>query len=255
MSRIIRLTVLAFGLLGAGACLIGPGTSRSAGSEASAPRVAVSERSRGTPVANAVWVLSPVGLNIRSAPDPNSTRLTTVGQSARLDVSESQKVGSDTWLHVKTQSGQSEGWVVDRRDLVIHTPVSLHVETGAGWSILFPADWSPTSGNPATFTSAPGDPRGGSMLVQSAADPAQLVASPLAPGKEQRQESPIEVYGLTTFLTIYKLDAGGFEYDVRAQFPRSKVAYLFDYKETRATGADTSFFVQLLGSVIVPGEG
>jgi hypothetical protein len=249
------LKVVAFALLGGVACVINPGSSSHSGSPATAPRVSASEVPSAPGPGTAVYVLAPLGLNIHSAPDSSAPKITTIGQSARLDVTETNKVGSEIWLHVTSQSGQFAGWVLDRPDLVTHQRVSLHVESGAGWSILFPADWSPTSGNPATFTGAPGDTLGSSMLIQTAPDPAQLLATPTTAGKELRQESPIEVYGLTTFLTVYRLDSGGYEYDVKAQFPKSKVAYLFDYKQTRAKDANTTMFKQLLDSVIVPGEG
>ncbi len=203
---------------------------------------------------NTVWVISAVGLNVRSAPDPQANRLTTLTQGARLDVSEKQTVGSDTWLHVKSEGGQVEGWVLDRADLVIHRAVSLHVEQSTGYSVLFPAEWSPATGNPATFT-GPSSPDGGSLLIQVADDPAKLAATPMSPGREVRQESPIEVYGRTTFLTIYRSDGGGFEYAVKVQFPKSKAAYLLDFKQPGGSDPDTTLFKQLLTSLIVPGEG
>ena len=144
--------------------------------------------------------------------------------------------------------------MLDRPDLVIHRSVSLHVEQGSGYSILFPSEWAPASGNPATFA-GPSTPDGGTMLVQTADDPAKLTATPTAPGHELRQESPIEVYGRTTFLTIYKLDAGGYEQSVKVQFPKTKVAYLFDFKQPAGGDGSTALFKQLLSSVIVPGEG
>jgi Bacterial SH3 domain len=250
---IIRLAIAAFVLAGTlSACVINP---PSTASTASAPRVQVTELPpKSGLAATRVWVLSTVGLNVRSAPDPGADRITTLTQTAQLDISEKRTVGQDTWLHVKTQSGQYEGWVVDRPDLVIHRAVALHVEQGSGYSILFPAEWSPASGNPATFTGSSG-PDGGSLLVQTADDPAKLTAIPTAAGKEVRQESPIEVYGRTTFLTIYKSDSGGFEYAVKVQFPKTKVAYLFDFKQQSGSDAHTSLFKQLLSSVIVPGEG
>lgn len=236
------------------ACVVNPPSS---GTTASAPRVQVTLLPTGGPSANSVWVISTVGLNVRSDPDPQSSRLTTLVQGARLDVSGKQSVGTDTWLHVKTESGQFEGWVIDRPDLVIHRSVSLHVEQGSGpgtgYSIMFPSEWSPVSGNPATLT-GPSGPTGGSMLIQTSDDPAKLTATPLSPGKELRQQAPIEVYGRTTYLTIYKLDAGGFEYDVKVQFPKTKAAYLFDYKQPGGTDADTSLFVQLLASAVISGE-
>jgi hypothetical protein len=249
---IIRSTIGVLALAGAlAACVINPPSS---GSTASAPRIQVTEQARSGLSASSVWVVSAVGLNVRSAPDPQADRVTTVTQSARLDISEKRTVGSDTWLHVKTESGQFEGWVLDRPDLVIHRAMSLHVEQTSGYSVLFPAEWSPMSGNPATFT-GPSGPTGGSLLIQTADDPAKLTATPSSGGHELRQESPIEVYGRTTFLTIYKLDAGGFEYAVKVQFPKTKVAYLLDFKQPGGSDPDTSLFKQLLDSVIVPGEG
>jgi hypothetical protein len=252
VTPIIRLTFVALALLAGAACVINPSSN---GRTASGGRVTVTEQPHSGVSTNAVWVLSAVGLNVRSAPDVQSTRLTTLAQGVRLDISEKRTVGSDVWLHVKTEGGGAEGWVLDRTDLVIHRAVSMHVEQSSGYSVLFPAEWSPVSGNPATFTGA-STPDGGSMLIQTADDPAKLMVTPLSPGHELRQESPIEVYGRTTFITLVKLDAGGFEYDVKVQFPKTKAAYLFDFKQPPSAGdANTSLFKQLLASVIAPGEG
>jgi len=252
VTPIIRLTLLAaLALMGAAACLVNPPDN---GRTASGGRVTVTERPPSGATANAVWVISPVGLNMHSAADINSDRVATLAQSVRLDISEKRTNGSDTWLHVKSEGGNAEGWVLDRPDLVIHRSVSLHVEQGSGYSILFPAEWSPVTGNPATFT-GPSSPDGGSMLIQTSDDLTKLMPNPISPGHELRQESPIEVYGRTTYITLYKLDAGGYEYDVKLQFPKSKVAYLFDFKQPGNGNADTSLFKQLLASVIVPGEG
>lgn len=200
-------------------------------------------------------MLSTVGLNVRSAPDPQAQRIATVTQSVRLDVSETRKIGSDNWLHVSAQSAQVEGWVLDRADLIIHRAVSLHVSSSAGFSILFPSEWAPSSGNPTTFT-GPSTADGGSMLIQTGDDPSKLLATPTAAGRELRQESPVEIYGRTTYLTIYRLDAGGYEYDVKVQFPKTKVYYLFNFKQPAARAEpDTGLFKQLLASAIVPGEG
>lgn len=246
----MTISAAALGLLAA-ACVVNPPAN---GRTASSGRVTVTEQPPSGVSANAVWVVSPVGLNVRSAPDLQATRITTLSQSVRLNISEKRAVGSDTWLHVKSEGGNAEGWVLDRPDLVIHRAVSLHVEQGTGYSVLFPSEWSPVSGNPATFT-GPSSPDGGSMLIQAADDPAKLMPTPISPGHELRQESPVEVYGRTTFITLYKLDAGGNEYDVKLQFPKTKAAYLFDFKQPGNRDADTSLFKQLLASVIVPGEG
>ena len=252
MTQIIRLTLCgALGLVLGAACVINPSSNPGA---ASAGRIAVSEVPKTVISNSSVWVVSAVGLNIHSSPDINATRIATVAQSVRLDVSEKSTVGAATWLHVKSEGGNAEGWVLDQPDLVIHRQVSLHVEQ-SGWSILFPSEWSPVSGNPATFTGSSGA-TGGTMLIQTADDPSKLMATPISPGHELRQESPIEVYGRTTYLTVYKSDAGGFEFDVKLQFPKTKIAYLLDFKQPTGTGdGDTTLFKQLLDSVIVPGEG
>jgi hypothetical protein len=245
----LRLCAVLGLLLGA-ACVINPSSNPGA---ASAGRIAVTEMPKSGVSTGSVWVITPVGLNIHSSADVNSTRIATVAQGVRLDVSEKSQVGPDTWLHVKSEGGNAEGWVLDRPDLVIHRQVSQHVEQ-SGWSVLFPSEWSPVSGNPATFTGSSG-PTGGSMLVQVADDPTKLMATPISPGHELRQESPIEVYGRTTYLTVYKSDAGGFEFDVKVQFPKTRAAYLFNFKQPSGADADTSLFKQLLNSAIVPGEG
>jgi Bacterial SH3 domain len=248
---VVALGLLAFGVLAGAACTINPPGSSGTASSA---RVQVTQAPRSGLSSSAVWVVSSVGLNVRSAPDVNSTRLATLSESVKLTISEKRLVGSETWLHVKSESGQVEGWVLDRPDLVIHRDVSLHVEQGTGYSILFPAEWSPVSGNPATFT-GPSSPDGGSMLVQTSDDLTKLMGTPVSPGHELRQVAPIEVYGQTTYLTEYKLDAGGFEYDVKLQFPKTKAAYLFDFKQPGGADPDTSLFTTLLASVVVPGEG
>jgi len=77
-----------------------------------------------------------------------------------------------------------------------------------------------------------------------------LPKTPHSSGHEIRQESPIEIYGKTTYITVYQLDAGGFEYDSASGFPAQK-ALLFSFRDTSARAADTALFKQLLASVIV----
>lgn len=202
-----------------------------------------------SPAAAAVYVLSPVGLNVRQAPDPGSERVTTLAQGARLEVLAQQQAAGGSWLRVRTQFGQLEGFVLDQPDLLIHREVARHVEAPAGYSNLFPADWQLKSGNPATMTAPSGEPAAAALLIQYADDITRLPSTPSAPGRELREEAPVEVYGKTTFLTVYALDAGGQEYSVRVKF--EKMAYLFDYRQAEGQ-PDTALFKQLLASVIVP---
>jgi len=255
VNGIIRGSVSRFGagalaLLLAG-CL-SPGSSHPAPA-ASTPRTSGGATPSAAPTLQSasVWVLNPVGVNIRAQPDTAAQRVTTLTQGAKLDVQEQRQVAGATWLHVKSASGQIDGWVLDRADLVIHFDVSQHFE-GAGWSILFPTAWTLQTGNPTTFTAPASDTLGSSLLVQMAASTDKLLATPTAAGQEVRQESPIEVYGKTTYLTVYKLASGAWEFAVKVQYDAQR-SFLFDYKQSARPDADTSLFKQLLTSVIVQG--
>jgi hypothetical protein len=195
-----------------------------------------------------VWVLTPLGLNVRQDADLQAPRMATLAQGADLDVVESSKAGGQTWLHIRSQSGRIDGWVLDSPQLVIHRAVAQHLNTG--WSILFPEKWNFKEGNPATFTSPPSDPDGGLLTIQTADDTTKLLSTPLTSGKEVRSEAPIEVYGKTTFITIYQLDSGGFEFATVVKSD-SKKTFLFDFKQSARAEADTTLFRQLLESVIL----
>ena len=90
-------------------------------------------------------------------------------------------MGAGTWLHVKSQSGQVEGWVLDSPETVIHREMAQHVEQSA-YSNLFPAEWQLNSGNPATMTAPSGGAEQATLLIQTAADPNQLRAPAVPPG-------------------------------------------------------------------------
>jgi hypothetical protein len=247
VRRIIRAALLGLGLAAVSACTLNPPS----GNAASAPRIQVTQVPK-TPNApgNAVWVLTPLGVNVRSGPDVNATRLTTVAQAARLDISESRKVGADNWLHVKSQSGQVEGWVIDRPDLLIRREISQHVEQGGVYSNLFPAEWQLSSGNPATMTAPQGEDRDAVLMIALSPDTPQLPATPTQGAQELRQEGPLELYGKSVFVTIYKLNGGGYEFAIKT---KCKVAaYLIDYRQSDRNQPDTALFKSLVSSVIAP---
>jgi hypothetical protein len=232
------------GLAAALAC-----TSNQGGNTASAPRMQVTQVPSNAP-ANAVWVLTPIGVNVRSAPDINSAKLTVIAQAARMEITESRKVGTETWLHIKTQSGQVEGWVLDRPDTVIHREIAQHVEQGA-YANVFPAEWRLTSGNPATMASPSGVSEQATLLIQTVpAQGGQLPATPTQPGQELRQESGLDVYGKPAVMTVYRLNAGGFEFSVKETC--KTLAYLFDYRQAGRDQPDTTLFKTVLSSVFAP---
>jgi Bacterial SH3 domain len=198
---------------------------------------------------NAVWVLTPIGVNVRAAPDINSAKLTVIAQDARLDISETRKVGAQSWLHVKSQSGQVEGWVLDSPETVIHREMAQHVEQNA-YSNLFPAEWQLNSGNPATMTAPSGGSEQASLLIVASPDPNQLPATPTHPGQELRQEGNLDLYGKPVFLTVYRLNAGGYEFAVKTKC--KSLAYLLDYQQGGRSQPDTSLFKALLSSAYAP---
>jgi hypothetical protein len=238
VTRIIRAALAAGPVAVLFACTLNP----SAGSFAPPPRVSVSALPSAT-AGNSVWVLSPVGLNLRATPDPLGEKVTLLEWGQRLDVSETRRVGADSWLHAKLSDG-TDGWVLDRPDLVIHRSVVIHREDS--FRMLFPESWTPSSGNPASQTAPAGDPEHAQLVVQTADDPAKLKA-PIFPGQEVRQDPELDVYGATTFPTVYRSESGGSEFAVKLQV--QKTAYLFDYR--RGGDADTAFFRALMTGVIL----
>lgn len=248
MSRIIRIASgasLAAATVLLAACSGGSGNTRTPAT-ASAAVTARPSASASAQATGPVWVLTPVGLNMRAQPDTASERLATLQQGIELDVLDRQ-AGAQTWLKVRGHdSGTVVGWVLDSPDLVIHRAVSSHYDPNQGWSTLFPTEW--TLSNSASQTTFTGSGQLMSVVLGNAV--ANLPNTPLSAGHEVRQESPIEIYGKTTYITIYQLDAGGFEYDSAAGFSSSK-ALLFSFRDTSARVSDTALFKQLLGSVIV----
>ena len=197
----------------------------------------------------AVWVLTPLGLHIRADASRDAAVIATAGEGTELDISESRQLGDQTWFHVKSEGG-TEGWVLNDPTLVIATPVYTHIDTALGYRILFPQTWTISNGNPTSISSPPADPAGAVLTIQQAADLSKLLHTPTQAGKELRTESPIEVYGKTTFMTVYQLDAGGFELSVRVQWSVDR-SYLFDYRQTARQQPDTALFKQLLVSVAI----
>jgi len=212
---------------------------------ASAPRTVVTELPTPTS-ARMVWVLAPLGLNVRADPSESAGVVASLSQGAQLIL-----VGSQAgWLRVGSKNGQINGWVKDDPELVIHRSVAQHADPG-GWSILFPGSWALKAGNPATFTAQPGDPEAASLLAQTADDPSKLLPAPASRGQAVRQEGPLLVYGKTAYLTVYKLEGGGFELSVVVQL-KARLAFLFLYRQSPRAEADTALFRQLLASVVVP---
>jgi len=118
----------------------GSGHTASSAATASPPRP-----SAATPDLSPVWVLTPVGLNMRAQPDTTAERLATLGQGTQLDVLDRQS-GAQTWLKVRGHDrGTVVGWVLDTPELLIHRSVASHYDGARGWSVLFPTEWTLSS--------------------------------------------------------------------------------------------------------------
>ncbi len=247
MSRIIKgaswasLTAAAMLLA---ACSGGSGNARPPATASAA--VTARPSASASVEAGPIWVLTPVGLNMRASPDASAQRLATLQQGVELDVLDRQQ-GVQTWLKVRGhESGTVVGWVLDSPDLVIHRSVGLHFDPNQGWSTLFPTEWTlSNSGAQTTFTGS-----GQLISVVLGNDTSNLPKTPLSAGQEVRQESPVEIYGKTTYITVYQLSSGGFEYESSAKFSPTK-SLLFSFRDTAARSGDTGLFKQLLASVIV----
>jgi hypothetical protein len=131
--------------------------------------------------------------------------------------------------------------------------MDLRVDTGNGYSLLFPDGWTQATDSPAV---ARFDGFGGThheeLLVQTAAGVDGLQAVPSKPGHDLRDLGPIEVYGKTTFMSIYKLDSGGFELAVTLKWSDQK-SYLFLFRELDLPTEDTAAFQHFLDTVIIFG--
>ena len=238
-SRIIRFALLAALLAG---CGLGGGQ---ASHTATSATIVLTPTPSATPaLSSAVWVLSPVGLNMRAEPSASSTRIATLARGVQLDVLGSTTSSGQAWLHVRGHGGSgADGWVLDDPDLVIHRAVNLHFDSAAGWSMLFPADWQLQTGTPTAFSG-----QGQTLQVWGSPQTQGLPDSPGSPGKELRDEGPVVVHSTTTFLTVYQLDAGGFEFDDRVKVADNRY-FQFRFRQAGPT-PDTSLFKQLLASVL-----
>lgn len=233
--------------LAAGAACGWPGTT-TVGNAPAGHATAARTNAASQPAAHGeVWVIATVPVQLHSTADMNSARVTLLSWGQHLTVTGSQKVGADTFLEVKTDGG-TQGWVVDRPDLVIHRSVSQKI--AQTFQILYPSEWNVSGDNPVIFASPSSDPEGINMLVQTAAAAAQLPQVPLRQGQAIGDDS-VQVGNPTYVLHSFKLNQGGFESDV--SFMSGATAYLFDFRQAKGSKPDTTLFETLLGSAIING--
>jgi hypothetical protein len=139
MRRLLQLAVLALALT---AC--NP-FSQSGGATPGQSGSAQASASPSAAFPHPLWVLSPVGLKLRDAPNPSGKQIATVPQGTQVSASDF-KSDDPGWYQVTYQSQQ--GWIAARdtkstppQDLVSGHPQRSFANTAAGYYFLYPASW------------------------------------------------------------------------------------------------------------------
>ena len=203
----------------------------------------VSLPSPTTAPATTYWVLATLGLKLHQQPDLGSPAVTVLRPGAQLDATEHR----NGWIHVHADSQPDlDGWVVDDPLLVTTTPVQQDGSPALNFRVLIPQAWTPISEPDATHLAGWQDPSGKPQLsVQEAATKDQLAKPP--PGHAVRQEGPVDVFGKTVLITVYAVDAGGFQYELVFEWAAGR-----DYRITGTNSKDDdALFKQLLASVVI----
>ncbi|MDQ6899578.1 MAG: SH3 domain-containing protein [Candidatus Dormibacteraeota bacterium] len=251
-SRIIRSAprlllglALAGGLATAAAALAACGGGSSGAGPSAAPSPSAKSSATPTPAGNSVWVVATVPVKLHGAPDRNSAQAALLEWGAQLTVSESQKPGPETWLHVKTEGG-SEGWVLDDPVIVSHRSVAKKISDT--YRLLYPSDWTVAGANPLSFSSPQGAADAATLVVQTAGEVGKLPVLPLTPGTASGDDS-VQVGDKTYTMHSWKSGDGGAEAVV--SFQEGGTAYLFDLKQKGRSSPDRALFKSVLQTVIL----
>jgi hypothetical protein len=230
--------------LALGGCL---NSSTPAGREATSSRRSETPAAPTPSLPASVFVLSPIGLNVRETPDPTGTRQATLPRGAQLDVKGLETVRGEAWFKVRTHDSPAvEGYVLRSPSLIIERPVETHYDP-AGFSLLYPKEWTVESATPEGRLELKSPSAAEGLTVQAADDPGKLAAAPTSAGRAVREEGPLEVYGKTVFATVYRLNSGGYQFEVRLKWAEGRALLFLGQFQS----ADTALYKQLLASVIV----
>ncbi|MHB8509409.1 MAG: SH3 domain-containing protein [Candidatus Dormibacteria bacterium] len=235
-----------------------PGLGKSTATPPAASPVATVSPSPTAQGPLAIWVLSPLGLNLRAEPTPQGKILASVPQGTQL-TSVQFAPGDPGWYQVTYQGTQ--GWVAGKGFTSTHPQLS-YASAAAGYYFLYPAEWqaidrgadaeidSPTmarstSPQPQGSTTASNQPPaaalplGPLLLVHEAASTEVLENTPLTQGS-LLTSAQREVYGITTLQRSYSLNGGGFESDVRVQMDATH-AVLITFRSPLQNDLATTF--------------
>ena len=146
------------------------------------------------PTSGVRTVLSPVGLNIRSARSTTSTVLVTAAQGAVLTV----VAQSSGWLEVKGPT--VTGWISADPTLSAPGTFLAYNSTQHRVSLLYPQGWTATESPPASVVFHPSSGRD-TVVVTTAATVAQLGRG--LPGYHQTNDEQVVVCGVTANLVTF----------------------------------------------------
>jgi hypothetical protein len=191
------------------------------------------------PLLRALWVLSPVGLNLRDQPSFSGKPLATVPQGTQVTATAFNP--SDVGWYQVTFQGQ-QGWIASKDNnsvppqaLVTTHPQLSYANPAAGYYFLYPATWQiseagvnvqalqSTPGPSTGLTPPPGAPQEGqaTMSVRQAQTVAQLPAIPTTQGQSLNQ-TEFEVGGITAVRHEYQLIGGGLEGDLKVLYANDR---------------------------------
>jgi hypothetical protein len=196
-------------------------------------------------VLRGLWVLSPLGLNLRDQPDTSAKVLASVPQGTQL-TADQFRAGDPGWYHVDYQG--VKGWLAataphsnPTRPLVTTHPQLAYGSLAAGYFLLYPSTWTVVDHTPDVEIDAPGaqpitapspgaSPAHGPvtaprLVVHTGKDSDSLGATPTTPGSLLNTITT-EVYGITCVERTYSLNGGGIEADIKLQMAPGKWALL-----------------------------
>jgi len=191
----------------------------------------------------ALWILSPVGLSLRDAPDGVGKGLVTIPQGTQVTASEFRP-GSPGWYRVSYNGVQ--GWLADRdlhstppQALVTARPQLAYSNTAAGYYFLYPASWlvgeknndvemqGPAPAGAPASSSSPTAAAGSAPLQPGVTQPRitvhfaptldQLGSLPTTSGANL-DSTDFEVGGFTGVKRTFSLASGGYEGDIKIKY-------------------------------------
>lgn len=237
MFRFLPGVALAMALTGCGQPATSAPNTRTSASPSTTPSA--------SPLPAKIWVNAPLGVNVRTAPDASSARLTSMPQGAQAPVG-ARRTATDgsTWYQVKTDDGQL-GWV--NASYVVTSAIFRASSTADGWTLMLPAGYSTRtvpSPSPSTFTAGPAADNAPPFVKVQVA-PTVAALPPATPTGATFDHSRItEVWNYTVQAKIYRTPEGLYLSVVRVPAPNRAYQFLF-----LTTENDSAVVAQIVASI------